>query len=471
MIQEMLLDLADEILPGFGFFGAADPFCLDIGVDKLATCVEITLRAPHKESLCIGEVEFFAPDGTKHDRSKLIKSVLVSSDFGGRSEEEILSRVVNGKAIHTKREIEPGVRFVFAEEHEISRIVVKNGADVHGSRSAFLNCKIELDGRLVHCFENASKARKLDAFRKIIQISGVDINQSTSVSAEHLADEIRSALIRVFEAGRDDFDFIELCRFLPLHDESPELTEFHITVCAVISLKILGNRASAGTRLLKPIKAVLASTGSILRIEAEASRLMGIRNGSHAAIVISKHLIQKSSILNRKEEYLEAIDEAVKLFEELGLTILLCYGSLLGAIRDGGFIPHDDDVDFLIYDGSCSREEAMERRQALIKKLGERGYETRSSPSRANFHVKFRRRHLDFFICWREADQLVLMMERNSCYRPIDHSIVYPPSEVRFYERTLKAPANPTRFLEERYGADWSTSNRFHEWPWALSQS
>ena len=44
----------------------------------------------------------------------------------------------------------------------------------------------------------------------------------------------------------------------------------------------------------------------------------------------------------------ELLLELDKICKENGLTYLLAYGSLLGAVRHGGFIPWDDDVDVIM---------------------------------------------------------------------------------------------------------------------------
>ncbi|WP_288868594.1 phosphorylcholine transferase LicD [uncultured Parvimonas sp.] len=46
-----------------------------------------------------------------------------------------------------------------------------------------------------------------------------------------------------------------------------------------------------------------------------------------------------------KKKELEILKEFISCCEQMNLTYYICYGTLIGAIRHGGFIPWDDDID------------------------------------------------------------------------------------------------------------------------------
>ena len=55
--------------------------------------------------------------------------------------------------------------------------------------------------------------------------------------------------------------------------------------------------------------------------------------------------MERLTIDDMKEIQLELMDELDRVCREQGITYFLAYGSLLGAVRHGGFIPWDDDID------------------------------------------------------------------------------------------------------------------------------
>jgi len=146
---------------------------------------------------------------------------------------------------------------------------------------------------------------------------------------------------------------------------------------------------------------------------------------------------------------------------------MLCYGTLLGAVRENRFLQHDDDVDILYVDGSSTREEALQRKDELVARLRAAGYP--ADETKENFHVAVGGAGIDVFFCWVADGRLTLMME-NRTYRDIAVEIVLPASTVGLYDRVYPAPANPAGLLAERYGEGWTTSNPYHEWPWPLAE-
>ncbi len=75
----------------------------------------------------------------------------------------------------------------------------------------------------------------------------------------------------------------------------------------------------------------------------------------------SKHTLKK--VQNR---LLEMAKQITSIFDENKINYFIAYGTLLGAVRHGGFIPWDDDFDLFLFDESY--EKAMNLLRANLPK-------------------------------------------------------------------------------------------------------
>jgi hypothetical protein len=142
--------------------------------------------------------------------------------------------------------------------------------------------------------------------------------------------------------------------------------------------------------------------------------------------------------------------------EEGDVPVFLAYGTLLGAVREGGFIAHDLDIDLGVLD------DAWPRLAPVLDHLRSRGWRihrdgdeqvTVSHPHHAHINVDlFRfRRHGGALTAQAESEQ------GTHHYRFPRHLIEPLRPRATPWGFAALVPAEPEAFLAHHYGPDWRT--------------
>lgn len=149
-------------------------------------------------------------------------------------------------------------------------------------------------------------------------------------------------------------------------------------------------------------------------------------------------------------------------FDKDEIYYWLDYGTLLGATRDGNFIPHDDDADFSIL--SVEQDDA---RYAIRREAESRGFILKEAFNGAGVQLylsEVNRLHVDIFF-WVDD---VGIMRRKSYVQGTDDNKgkdfpkpwISERSEIVMDGRTCYAPADPVQMCEWRYGPTWKKPQR-----------
>lgn len=155
-------------------------------------------------------------------------------------------------------------------------------------------------------------------------------------------------------------------------------------------------------------------------------------------------------------DLLDALGTVIEALTECGVPAFPAYGTLLGAVREGRVIGHDDDADVGYLSHHVDPVDVVRESFTLQRRLHARGLHiTRYSGAAFKIDVRVatgRTVGLDVFAGYLDGGHLAMMGE---VFTRFERSWLLPLGEVVLEGRTFPAPARPEKLLEAMYGPGW----------------
>ncbi|MEZ5193608.1 MAG: hypothetical protein R2734_14655 [Nocardioides sp.] len=163
------------------------------------------------------------------------------------------------------------------------------------------------------------------------------------------------------------------------------------------------------------------------------------------------------------------VERVTEQLGERGYPVLVTSGTLLGLVREGGVIAHDDDIDLAVVlpeddttdaAGAARQWRELRARAALAGQLDLAFEERRASHCRAAADGGLK---VDLFPAWPHAGRMFMWPHT---YGELAAEDVLPPVSRRVAGHQVWLPRHPEAVLEVNYGPGWRDPDPTFRFDW-----
>lgn len=464
-------DIAAALAPSLGYFGPLASDCLEVDIQAEIRGIRLSLDEDKPTFLNLRGLELLRQGKPVALPAGIAKAS--QSSVAGKDPRNGPDTLLAQTGIHSGPERMPWWRLELEQPIAIDALRICNRSDGWGSRSRSLSIEID-DGsgqyRRIH--DGRSPRNLLGVVAAAASAAAVEVGAlpKTVDAAVQLRNRLLAAIAARVLSGEIPLSAIDWRRVVPMldvwHPREPSADEW-----LVIAAFLLSQQQGKGGTSIKSFSLLLHTQAHLQRLQDAVNRVASARG--LGGFMLTRHGVKPEGVLRRHpERFLDHMEAVLAALRDLGRDPVIAYGTLLGAVREGNFIGHDDDIDLIYRSQSRSRAEVEAELPILQEALRQRGFRVVNLlPNSLNMHVIDARNGavMDVFPCW-EQDGCMQMHMESMKVRGIDPAIMYPATQVSMLGRQLPAPARPDAFLLERYGQGWHISNQFFEWPWPLKE-
>eukprot|EP01090_Pellita_catalonica_P014227 TRINITY_DN3578_c0_g1_i6.p1 TRINITY_DN3578_c0_g1~~TRINITY_DN3578_c0_g1_i6.p1 ORF type:complete len:260 (+),score=41.99 TRINITY_DN3578_c0_g1_i6:104-781(+) len=209
---------------------------------------------------------------------------------------------------------------------------------------------------------------------------------------------------------------------------------------------------------------------------------MGCMLGVMMGMMVLYYLYLNS--FNHREELVQLLECTDKIFNKHNIPYFLDSGTLLGAIREGGWIPWDgrDDIDIGVFHWNNENISALTN---VFKEVYNCGYmlsreDTKNLPSVSSWVIRkgafriFYNRIVPYYLDITDYELHKMIVDESTGkevtvitdkeYAHLGHFFridkILPLQRCLFEGKEFNCPQDPVYVLEREYGSDWKTPKR-----------
>lgn len=160
---------------------------------------------------------------------------------------------------------------------------------------------------------------------------------------------------------------------------------------------------------------------------------------------------------HNKNILLNRMDYLSKILKKENYDLVLTYGTLLGIIRDKGFIKGDNDIDI----GIILKTNTLEEFENLCNSIKQYNIiiTRQCKGSNGHYHIKIIDRVLDLWLIWIDNKKLFLS---DSILGDLNSDVLFPLNTIKWGYYEFKIPNKPIALFEYWYGKTWQIKNTKH---------